>query len=247
MASRSSIAFDHVAVALPRVADAVPIVVGVLGGKPHHGGPGLGFRGGQWDFANDARLEVLEPDGTPESFLQRFVDRHGPRVHHMTFKVPDLRAATERARTLGFEIVGYNDAFPAWKEAFLHPKQAGGIVIQFAESHPELGGDWNAEWNFPRFEGTTPAPVSLLGVELASASEEHALTIYREVLGGRMERDAGGRMIFRWESSPMTVAIHVDADAEPGPRALEVDARGRSLEGAADSIAQIGIALRVVE
>lgn len=245
MSPRSSTLFDHIALALPRVEDAMAVVVGVLGGVPHHGGPGLGFRGGQWTFANGGKLEVLEPDGSPDSFLRRFVEKHGPRIHHLTFKVPDLRAATARAEELGFEIVGFNDAFPAWKEAFLHPKQAGGIVLQFAESHPELGGNWNAQWGFPGFEGPIPAPASLLGIELAAPSEAHALTVYRDVLGGAMERDGDGRMVFRWEHSPMIVAIHVDADAEPGPRALEVDGEGRSLEGAADARTQIGIALRV--
>ena len=34
---RSSTAFDHIAFALPRMADAVPFLVGVLGGVPAYG------------------------------------------------------------------------------------------------------------------------------------------------------------------------------------------------------------------
>ena len=40
-----SIAFDHIALALPRMAGAVPFLVGGLGGVPHNGmqgGPELG-------------------------------------------------------------------------------------------------------------------------------------------------------------------------------------------------------------
>jgi catechol 2,3-dioxygenase-like lactoylglutathione lyase family enzyme len=68
--------------------------------------------------------------------MYRFLAARGPGIHHVTFNVPDIVAAAERVRRFGYEVVGYNDEFAYWKELFLHPKQALGIVVQLAEEHP---------------------------------------------------------------------------------------------------------------
>ena len=41
---------DHVAIGMPRIADAVDILVGRLGGRAESGGPGGGFRWACWRF-----------------------------------------------------------------------------------------------------------------------------------------------------------------------------------------------------
>lgn len=55
-------------------------------------------------------------------------------IHHVTFKVPSLAQICDGARAIDYEIIGYDDSHPDWKEAFLHPKQAQGLVVQFAET-----------------------------------------------------------------------------------------------------------------
>src|SRR5262245_15300792 len=114
------------------MADAPSVLVGALGGSPAHGGSSSQYRFGQWRFDGGGRLEILEPE-KPDGFLSRFLETRGPGIHHVTFKVPSLQDACGRARDLGYDIVGYDDSDPEWKEAFLHPKQALGIVVQFAE------------------------------------------------------------------------------------------------------------------
>jgi len=119
------IVVDHIAVATERITSASPILTGMLGGKPHFGMDSGNFRFGQWRFKAGGRIEVLEPAGT-DGFLHRFLAKHGPGIHHVTFKVPNLRTACERAESHGYTIVGYNDSDPRWEEAFLHPKEALG-------------------------------------------------------------------------------------------------------------------------
>ena len=75
----------------------MPWLVGELGGAPFAAGPGLGFRFWQLAFARGGLIEVLEPDGPPDGFLHRFLAARGPGIHHVTFKVPDLRAADRSA------------------------------------------------------------------------------------------------------------------------------------------------------
>src|SRR5580765_2559353 len=144
---------DHIAIGLERLADGVPFLVGELGGRYHDGGPSGNFTGAQWSFADGEKLELIEPLGPPGGFMHRFLAARGPGVHHVTFKVPDIAAAAERVRRFGYEAVGYNDESPYWKELFLHPKQALGIVVQLAEAHPvpeSVMEAWNAGWEPPR-------------------------------------------------------------------------------------------------
>ena len=116
------ILFDHIAIAMERIADAGPVLTGALGGIPDSGAPSRAFNWGCWRFAGGGRIEVIEPRGAG-GFLPRFLAQRGPGIHHVTFKVPSLTDACSRAEAQGYKVVGYDDANPHWKEAFLHPKQ----------------------------------------------------------------------------------------------------------------------------
>src|SRR6266540_3251365 len=82
------------------MADAPATLAGRLGGTPDHGGPSTVYRFGQWRFEGGGRLEILEPIGA-DGFLHRFLRERGPGIHHVTFRVPSLREACERARAHG--------------------------------------------------------------------------------------------------------------------------------------------------
>lgn len=217
---------DHVAIGLPRLADALPFVVGELGGQATIGGPNVAFRGGQWRFANGALLELIEPSGPPGGFLHRFLAARGPGVHHVTFKVPSLAAAIAHARACGYEVVGIYDSHPAWKEAFLHPKQAQGIVVQLAESHPAPGDEWNGEWRPPAAPPPPAEPAALVALQLAAQSRAAALRQWRDCLHGSVtERDDA--LLFEWPDSPLQLVVAIDPAAEPGPLRIELAAPRR--------------------
>jgi methylmalonyl-CoA/ethylmalonyl-CoA epimerase len=133
---------DHVALATRDVRDALDILVGELGGTVLFGGHSIGFRPMQvrlGDATDGMNIELLEPwEPEKNDFLERFVTRHGAGPHHLTFKVDDLLAALERVRAAGYQPVNINLSDPEWKEAFLHPREAHGTVVQLAESH----GNW---------------------------------------------------------------------------------------------------------
>jgi methylmalonyl-CoA/ethylmalonyl-CoA epimerase len=209
--------FDHIAMALHRMADATPVLVGELGGVPHHGGPSGPYRFGQWSYAGGGRLEVLEPLG-PDGFLHRFLAQRGPGVHHVTFVVPDLDAACARARAHGYRIVGYDGSDPSWREAFLHPKEAQGIVVQFAESHEGAGGP--EAWEPPPAPPAAPA-VRVLGLRVRVRSRARALTQWGVVLAGEASETGPEELTFRWPESPMRLVATVDAAADEGPMAIE--------------------------
>src|SRR3954470_17744736 len=128
-----SVDLDHVAVAVEQWGDAWPRFVGVLGGRWMSGGKGPGFAPSQLGFANGMRVEVLEPHLVEvNDFLRRFLDRSGPGPHHLTFKVPDINTALAATEAAGYRVVNVDLSDPMWKEAFLYPKDATGVVVQLA-------------------------------------------------------------------------------------------------------------------
>jgi catechol 2,3-dioxygenase-like lactoylglutathione lyase family enzyme len=222
----AAIRFDHIAIAHAQVGDVVPFIVGVLGGVPDYGAPAGPYRFFQWRFTGGGRLEVVEPLG-PDGFLHRFLATRGPGIHHVTFMVPSLRAVCERARDRGYQIVGYDDSRAHWKEAFLHPKQALGIVVQFAEAS---GGGGTRRWQPPPGpDRPPPPPVRVLGLRMRAHSRERADRQWCDLLGAELTPGTGGTLVYRWAGSPMHIAVEIDPGRDEGPIAIEV-AADRALE-----------------
>jgi methylmalonyl-CoA/ethylmalonyl-CoA epimerase len=220
---------DHIAFGVPDVAPVAELLAGHLGGRARGSGPGAGFVFWQWEFAGGGAIEIIRPDGPPDGFLHRFLAARGAGPHHVTFKVADIHEAQGRARAHGYEPVGFDDRFPGWKEAFLHPKQAQGIVVQLAESHPELDdGSEAGGFTRPPFPATRAAAeaVTVVGLLLSARSEERALRQWQSLLGGALARERD-RLVFRWPESPLRIAVRIAPDAEEGPLALELAAAHR--------------------
>ena len=77
---------------------------------------------------------MLTPTGGPDAaFLDRFLVARGAGPHHFNFLVSDIETALARIKAAGIDPVGVNLTNPGWKEAFLHPRAAHGIVIQVAQ------------------------------------------------------------------------------------------------------------------
>jgi len=83
----------------------------------------------------DARLELLEPtdDSSP---IARHIERRGAGLHHICFRVPDIRAMMARLSEEGYRLLseeplrGAHDCLVC----FIHPKSAGGVLIELSES-----------------------------------------------------------------------------------------------------------------
>jgi len=127
--------FDHVSMAVEDFDATLPMI-GLMGGVHHDGGfeATADFHWVQYDLPNGGRIELIRTDSTdPDHFIRRFIAQRGEGLHHLTFKVRNLDEAVRQAEESGFTVIGFNDADPSWKEAFIHPKSAHGVLIQFAE------------------------------------------------------------------------------------------------------------------
>lgn len=193
------VVLDHVAHAVHGWQDVWGRYATDLGAEWNSGGPGAGFAPGQVRFGNEARVELLMPyDTAVNDFLERFLHSNGPGPHHLTFKVPDIRSAIEKARRSGWEPIAIDLSDPDWMEAFLHPKQATGVVVQLAQA---LGSGWRspAPHDYPserrrRADGSGPVdPASLLRITHAVADLAHATGLFADLLGGETVGAGGDR------------------------------------------------------
>lgn len=135
--------FDHVSMAVRSFEAAAPLVT-LIGGQRFDSGyeEDTDFHWVQYDLPHWGRLELIRTDSRDsEHFINRFIRDRGEGLHHLTFKVKDLHAAARMAEQLGFTIVGLNDAGPAWKEVFVHPRSANGVLVQLAEFDDTVHSD----------------------------------------------------------------------------------------------------------
>lgn len=228
---------DHVALAAPDTSEALRFLTGELGGVIIFGGQSVGFRPMQvWlgtDDGDGMPVELLEPwDVERNDFLARFVARHGAGPHHLTLKVPDLRAALERVRAAGFHPVNIDVSDPDWKEAFLLPREAHGTVVQLAETqHAETKAQLLAYVRehgpnaHPRWWADPAAPSGkgiLRRVVLRTPALESAVGFFSGVLQGDVEREGGERVDLVWPGGAR-VALERQPGASPGIDRLEIE------------------------
>jgi methylmalonyl-CoA/ethylmalonyl-CoA epimerase len=82
----------------------------------------------------DGHFELLEPLDD-DAAITRFLDENGPGIHHVALATDDIEAALRRADGMGVERIDEEPRPGAWghEVAFLHPKDTGGILVEFVE------------------------------------------------------------------------------------------------------------------
>lgn len=83
-------------------------------------------------YIGDTKIEIIE-DINPDGFVKKFLEKRGPGFHHITFYVDDLDALVGKLESDGIRVVD-KWTHGEWKTAFIHPKSAFGILIQFWET-----------------------------------------------------------------------------------------------------------------
>jgi methylmalonyl-CoA/ethylmalonyl-CoA epimerase len=184
---------DHLAIGTSVLTDGWDLFGGVLGGTWVYGDDSPGYWWGQLGFAAGPKIELLTPTSGPDAaFLERFLTAHGAGPHHFNFIVSDIEDTLTCLRDLGLEPVGVNLENPSWKEAFLHPRSAHGIVIQVAQQ------DGAPDRSAPR-ELPEPGPPTRFDlIEHHVGDLDGATRLFREVLGGRLETGGGHAAELTW-------------------------------------------------
>ncbi len=126
---------DHVGIAVRDLEAAVQRYRAALGAEPVHrerveeqGVEEVLFRLG------DGYVQLLGALG-PGTPVGRFLERRGPGVHHVAYRVPDVARELERLRAAGFRLV---DEVPRRGSrgttiAFVHPQGMEGVLVELVQ------------------------------------------------------------------------------------------------------------------
>lgn len=83
---------------------------------------------------HNAHIELLEPT-SEESAIHKFIATKGEGLHHLCFKVPDVRAKTQELSDKGYKFIYPEPRIGAGGclVNFLHPKSTGGVLIEISQ------------------------------------------------------------------------------------------------------------------
>ena len=129
---------DHISIAVNDYEKAFEFFHHVLGAVPGKEGldDDLKFYFRVFSLGDLTRIEIIKPSGEG-SFLERFLSaKTGGGVHHITLETPDIGAAKKMLDEKGIPYFGYDTARSDWKELFIHPRDAFGVLVQIAEFEP---------------------------------------------------------------------------------------------------------------
>jgi methylmalonyl-CoA/ethylmalonyl-CoA epimerase len=82
----------------------------------------------------EAAIELLEAT-SPDSPVKKYLDRRGPGLHHVTFRVEDIRAALAELKARGVRLVDETPRPGAHGSlvAFIHPSAAHGVLVELLQ------------------------------------------------------------------------------------------------------------------
>lgn len=250
---------DHVALGLHDVTEPLFTLVGRLGAGVLDGGTSMGFRivqvrlGRRPDPADPSdrgegmKVELMEPWATDRfDFLARFLERNGEGPHHLTFKVKNIREEISRLEAAGYTPVRTQLVNPWWREAFYHPKQTFGTVIQLAEAsfdptlvpkdeaaagRPDEPASETSEddygsvewWPEPPPRAASRAVLRRVVVGVPDLEAAHAF--FDDVLLGDVVRKEDGRVELAWPGGGR-VMVERRPDRPPGVDRFECERPG---------------------
>ncbi|MEJ7650006.1 MAG: methylmalonyl-CoA epimerase [Nakamurella sp.] len=135
---------DHVGIAVPDLDAAIALYTGVLGGRLAHreSNPDQEIEEAMISFGPDdagraqrAQLQLIAPT-SPTSTIAKFIDRSGPGLQQLAYRVPDVRAAADTLRSAGLRLL-YDEPRRGTAGSsinFVHPKDTGGVLLELVQS-----------------------------------------------------------------------------------------------------------------
>lgn len=126
---------DHVGIAVDDLETAVVLYQQQLGAEPAHrevvqdqGVEEVLFGAG------DSYIQLMGALG-PDTPIGRHLEKRGPGLHHVAYRVADVAAALEHMRAAGAELI---DEAPrpgsrGTMIAFVHPRSTGGVLIELLQ------------------------------------------------------------------------------------------------------------------
>jgi len=133
---------DHISAATPEWKPQFDLMHKLFGLKLLHefeAAPGFPFGGiVSQVHGTNMEWELLTPN-SPDSFVQKFLDKQGPGMHHITLEVEDIDEAAAEMERLGMKPFGGLTEDGQWRMTYIHPKDSNGILWQLFTLLPGKG------------------------------------------------------------------------------------------------------------
>jgi methylmalonyl-CoA/ethylmalonyl-CoA epimerase len=130
-------AIDHVGVAVADLDAAIAFYRDVLGMELVHEevNEEQGVREAMMAVGESGSCVQLLSPLTPESTIARFLDRSGPGVQQVAYRVDDLEAVSQVLRERGMRLLydAPRRGTAGSRVNFVHPKDAGGVLVELVE------------------------------------------------------------------------------------------------------------------
>jgi methylmalonyl-CoA epimerase len=100
------------------------------------------------ELKNNCRIELLE--STSESGpISIFINKRGPGMHHFCLKVKDIYNSLAKLKAQNVQLINQEpkDGAHNCLVAFIHPKAAGGVLIELSQSRFKDEADMNQRGN----------------------------------------------------------------------------------------------------
>ena len=83
----------------------------------------------------ETRLELLEAT-SEDSVIAKFISKRGEGLHHISIRVPDLKAVVQKLKAEGTRLVSNEIKIGAGghRYIFLHPSSTSGVLIELVEA-----------------------------------------------------------------------------------------------------------------
>jgi methylmalonyl-CoA epimerase len=79
------------------------------------------------------RIELLEP-ADEKSVIARFLEKHGPGLHHIALRVEDLSETAKRLESAGARLLNEpRSGAGGHSYVFVHPSSAAGVLLELIQ------------------------------------------------------------------------------------------------------------------
>jgi methylmalonyl-CoA/ethylmalonyl-CoA epimerase len=130
-------AIDHVGVAVPDLDQAIAFYETTYGMRLAHQeiNEEQGVREAMMAVGDSGSCIQLLAPLNDESTIAKFLDRSGPGIQQLAYRVTDLDAVSATLRERGLRLL-YDEPRPGTSNSrvnFIHPKDAGGVLVELVE------------------------------------------------------------------------------------------------------------------
>jgi methylmalonyl-CoA/ethylmalonyl-CoA epimerase len=82
----------------------------------------------------DSEVELLEST-SPDGPIAKYIEKNGPGIQHLAFKVDNIEKALADLKEKGFRLIDEKPRYGAGgaKIAFVHPKTSFGVLVELSE------------------------------------------------------------------------------------------------------------------